>query len=709
MVWSFSSIKAELSRRLSLLNNWTTALLNLGVYARILDVISYITEKFQYTLDYDKKNSFLQTAQDLSAVVANAWALSYKVHRQYGANGRVKVSGDPTFSISLSTYIAPSVEIPRWTAITDAQNQVNLYTTADALYPNGIVIGNRQLQAGGTPLNFGSGKIGFTVTAHGFPTGQMVYIRGTQYYDGDYLIDPSSNANTIVIEFPNSYIIETFDGTEKIYTGVVYIPVKEGLPSSFLYIASGAINEKFIVYSNTADNDQVEVSIVDSNNNLLYSVTNTDDIYLINSLAYYYCTIESLPSFEGFTIQFGDGVTSKKLNTGDRVLVKYATTLGAKGNVGQTGIISTFKNSVTDLAGNSANIFLTNDELITGGEGVEDIEHARHFSRDLFYAGFRFHSYNDDVAIIDAHPDVAKSIVWSDEDVNPSAIASTNSIVHISAVANTGEALTLAQQNDIKINYLKLKRSVTDIIKFEPLGVICAQFRTFATLKPVVAVPVVNNIYNALNAKYGILNAPYKQSIYESNAFTVIQNADTNIIHHHTDLWIVDRSEDYPVLNGTVSNYPVSASNPAGIEPDPTKQVYIQNLKVEIWITRKVGGVILAPIRIAYCNPSIPSQLIGDNSYTISGGFVTYASNLVTFVVMDIVNDIVPPGQPGTTFGVQNPSDTDNDGYAIRVTYKTKDGNGAYLNDIRVPNFFNITQVHLEDVSPPYFTFEYQQ
>jgi len=691
-----------------MLSGWTKSILALGVWQRILDVIAYGLEKLMYVVDYDIKNSFLQTARDLFAVVAHAWALRYKVHRQYGGTGRVKISGDPTFSAALVSYVGPSVPIARWTTMSDTQGQVNVYATEDIIYPQGMVIGNRTLPALGVPSNLGGGKIGFTVNSHGFPIGQEVFIRGTQYYDGDYLVDPLTSINQIVIDFPNAYQLETFNGSEKIFTGVMYLPVKEGQPASFTYIANGDVNEKFVVYTPNADNDEVEVFIVDSNNVVLFNVTITDDIYLVNSLAQYYCSIESLPSFQGFTVQFGDDVTSKKLNNGDRVLVRYANTKGAEGSVDSVGIVSRFTTTVLDTAGNSANVFVTNDDIISGGAGVEDIEHARHFSRNKFYAGQRFHSGEDDVIMLDAHPAIVKSKVWSDADVNINTISGTNSIVHISAVSTSGGPLSLAQQSDIKINYLKKKRAVTDILKFEPLNVVCVQFRIFASLLPVAAPPIITSIYNGLNAKYGILNAPYKQSIFSSQAISEISKSDpVNILHHSTDIWHVDRSEDFPVIAGTLSNYPVVVTNPAGIEPDPEKQIYLQDGKVEVWITRKIAGETQPPLRIAYTDPLITNQLIGDNGYTILSGIVDYLNGQITYIVNDIITDTPPDATP--TFGVLNPDATDNDGYAIRITYKTEDGNGKFLNDIRLPHFYNITNVHLEDVSPPFFTFDYEQ
>lgn len=703
MNFSFTSIKNALVARLSLLDNWSINILSLGTYSNLLDTIAYGIEKMTFYMEYNYKNTFLKTAEDLVAIIVKAWELGYSPHRKIGATGRVKVSADPSFTIPLATYTGTSVNIPRWTVFQDNDNQVFLYSTSDAIYYHNTVIGNRNLTMGDSPVNLGNSKVGFNVTAHGFPVGQYVTISGSADYDGDYLIDAATTPNRIVIVFPGTFVLETFSGSEKIFTGHLYVPVAEGKPKTFTYLASGQINETLTVFSDSADNYNVEVFIVDSNGNILYNVTITDDVFLINSLTNYYCTVESLPSFQGFTVEFGDGITSKKLNSGDRVLVKYADTKGSSGNISTEGLITKFQVTPNDLTGNPAALFVTNDSLISAGKEYETIESIRHNARNLFYAGYRAHTKTDWETILNNHPDIQKSVVWTDYDINPAIVGFTNSIVNISAVSVNGTSLNSSQTSDITINYLKEKKSVTDIVSFQPLKEVGAQFRINAVLNPVPANTVVQLIYNALVAKYGILNTAFAQNIYESDAIRIISDSSSDILYHHTEIWHVERSEAYSDIDSSISRT-VIVSLLSVSQPDLSKQIYISPGKIELWIRRKINGVLQNPKRIGKTNTVTNTIFEGDNSYTIVGGVINYTTNQITYNVSDIINDIPPDG--GTTFGVLNPTDTDPDGYFLRIAYQTQDGNGDLINDIRLPYFYNITDVSSEDVLN-YFTFLY--
>lgn len=700
MNFSFSSIKAALVDRLSLLTGWTRSIVSLSVYSRILDVITYSIEKFTYTLEYYFKQSFLKTAEDIISVVVGAWRLGYQPSRKKGSPGNIKVSGDSTFSATLTTYTGFTTFIPRWTICQDDNQQVSVFTTEDATYYTNTVIANRTLTLNDSPVNLGNSLVGFNVSAHGMPSGQIVSIRGTANYDGDYEIDPATTTNRIVILFPNTYVLEVFDGTEKIYTGHLYIPVKEGTPKSFTYTSAGDINESFTIFSDSADNDEVQVFIVDSGGNILHTVTVTSDIFLINSTTNYYCSIESLPSFKGFTLTFGDGVTSRKLFPGEYVLVKYADTQGSTGGVNTTGFITKFKSSVIDSAGNQTSLFVTNDSVISGGSDYEDIEHIRHYSRNLFYAGNRAHSEDDWVAILESIPQINKAKVWSDYDLNQTTVGQTNSIVHVSAVSNLGASLTVSQQSAIKINYLKKTRSITDIVIFEPLQVVNAQFRISAKLKQVPSGPVVAAIYDNLVAKYGILNTAFSNSIYFSDADTTITSSSSDIIYQHTEVWHVERSESYPAITESIGSHTIVV---AFSDSDPTRVVTLSPGKIELWIRRKVAGNWQIPKKIGETG-SPSTNFIGTGGYTIVGGVVNYSTSQLTYNVIDIINDIPPDG--GSTFGVQNPTDTDDDGYVLRITYQTQDGNGDLTNDIRLPYFYNITDVNVEDVQY-FFSFSY--
>lgn len=657
-----------------------------------------------YLLDFRYQNSFLKTANDNNAVVVKAWENNYQAHRKIGATGRLTACADPGFAIALATYTGPTVQIPRWTVFTDQSQQLNAYSTADCTYFNGTIVGFRTLIALDVPVNLGNGLIGFNVFAHGFPVGQLLTIQGTASYDGDYIINAATSTNQIVIQFAGTFVLDTFDGTEKLFTGIVYIPVSEGIPQSFTYISNGTVNENITIFDDSADENQVQITVVDGNGAFLYNVTITTDIFLINSVTNYNCSIQSLPSFQGFVETFGDGVTSRKLNTGENILTLFARTQGAAGDIIGTGVVTQAKSPITDTSGNQASIFFTNLTPIVGGKDYEDIESTRHNSRNLFEAGYRACNFQDWITILNSQPTIQKSIVWTDADLNNFTVGFTNSIVYVSAVSTLGGPLTQSEEADIVIALKQSKQSETDIVQFQTLDVINAQFRINAVLNPVPTGPIIQNIYNALVAKYGILDTDFNVSIFESQAWSIIQSADPNLLYHDTEVWHCERSEDYPALDDSVASHTVVVSLTSAIEPNANKQIYFVSGKVELWIRRTVGGVLQNVKRIGVCDSVTPSLFIGDNGYTILGGNVNYSENQVTWNILDIINDT--PIDGGTTFGVQNPTSSDPDGYVLRLTYQTQNANGALINDIRLPYFFDITDVKFEDIEQ-YFNFTY--
>jgi hypothetical protein len=102
-----------------------------------------------------------------------------------------------------------------------------------------------------------------------------------------------------------------------------------------------------------------------------------------------------------------------------------------------------------------------------------------------------------------------------------------------------------------------------------------------------------------------------------------------------------------------------------------------------LWIKRKIADVWQPPIQIAY---SSGSSFIGMNGYTISNSNISYTSYIYSYSVDTIINN-------PTTYGVNDPTDDDSNGYIITLIYKTQDGTGNQEESIRISQMYQISDI----------------
>ena len=107
------------------------------------------------------------------------------------------------------------------------------------------------------------------------------------------------------------------------------------------------------------------------------------------------------------------------------------------------------------------------------------------------------------------------------------------------------------------------------------------------------------------------------------------------------------------------------------------------NNSLELWIKRKIGGTWQEPIQIAY---SLGTSFIGMNGYTISSSNINYATGYYNYVIQTIVDN-------PTQYPVQNPNESQSDGYILTMAYNTKNGYGLQTQDIRLPYRYQITDI----------------
>lgn len=705
MTFSFDSIKLNLIEKLQALSNWTQETIYYSIYERLIDIISFATEKLAYYVEFLFKEGNLQTASLYSSINALCYMLGYKPHRKIGAKGFMSVSGDPTFASDYMLYTGPTVSLPKWTMFKNQQNTTSVVVTEDRIYYNNTVISHKYANAGGSAINRGNGRVGIPCTGHAFVVGMYIKISGSNNYDGYYYVDVLTSSSEVVVSA--IYVPEVFDGTEEILTGDTDLPVKQGEVKETIYIAEGNVNESIPIYVDSVDEEMIEVAIVDVDNNVLADVSIVDNFYFLDDTANYYCRIDNNRDFSGIQVVFGDNVKVRKLTVGERVRIKFLMTSGADGDISQIGYISQVPDDLLTIDNQYAKnfIYCKNKDQIVGGAGYETVDSIKQNATRLFVTGLKCDSRQDWTSIIESHPLVLKAKVWTEYDLNNYDISPLQNVVYITGVTTTGVTIPVEIQRELANDYLIDRRSLTDVIWWKRLQALNARFRVTGKIRTIPAEQVQQLVYEALNTMYSIENADFKANIYNSN-FTKIIDSIAYIVYHETEIYHCEKSEVFVDLDASVPSWIVIVFYPSTLEADTYKQIYLQEGSIELWIKRKINGVWYPEKQIGQCNDINPAVLEGMNNYTIDSGSITYASGNITYLVQNVITDTPPVGEPdygepGATFGKFNPTDTDPTGYVFRLMYKTKNGQtpAKLTNDIRFPYFYQISNFDEEDLT----------
>jgi hypothetical protein len=450
--------------------------------------------------------------------------------------------------------------------------------------------------------------------------------------------------------------------------GSIDIPVKEGVPKQYLYTAYGNDSEQITLNFDNIDNAEVYVYIVDSGNNILYTVTRCENdvdtkLFFIEDLVTYHCSIKNSLDMASVIITFGDGVKSRKLALNDRVLIKYAETKGALGNITNSDTITNIYSTLLDANGDEVVLYVNNTENITNGSDVESIESIRYNATNLFSSAYRCGGYDDWKAILEADARIYLATIWSTDDFEDDTLTINQNKIYVTAIGVDGEALSSATQNDITVNTLKPIKSPTELVSWQTLKKIYARFSVEAVVDSLTFTASQLQINEALDETYGTLYTDFKTNIYESNFYSVINDLSF-IINHVTSLTHMEKDITY-----AQTNYVIVVSKLSTEDSDTKNQVYLVPGSVELWIRTKVDDEYIDPVRVAY---ESGSALIGDNGYTISSTSIVHATNEISYIVDDLT-------------GVST------DDYELVLVYSTKDGDGKRTNDIRLPGQDMIT------------------
>ncbi|MCP4650351.1 MAG: hypothetical protein GY853_09780 [PVC group bacterium] len=458
-------------------------------------------------------------------------------------------------------------------------------------------------------------------------------------------------------------------------TGNLEVDVKQGTPKSFTYTALGSTNEKIYIYSDSVDNTEITAQIVDVDGNVLNEISICGTIvnevevpkrmYFLEDPTNYYCEVSNANDFSYVQLTFGNGVNTRKLAQGEYILIRYGETLGVEGNIQNSDIITAFKNQPKDVYDNDVTLYVNNTEEISDASNIEDIEHIRNHAPNIFQTGYRCGGSNDWVAVLEDHPDIANAIVWSAYDVSDFSEENINK-VYIAAISADGNDLNTTQKEDIIVNYLKNKKSPTEIASFQDLEIIYAKFVVDGRISTGKTTVVDQDIKTVLDDNYGILNTDFATNIYESGFYDVI-NGVSDLTWHNTEIYTLEK--DFPY---STSSTVIAVSKMSNIESGLVDQIYLSPDSFEIWVENLVSGKVQTIKRAGYDASGV---ILPDNDYVLSNTGISYANNTFQFVIDTLASGVTA------------------DDYNINISYKTCDGNGDQKNNMRLSTFKQITDV----------------
>ena len=461
------------------------------------------------------------------------------------------------------------------------------------------------------------------------------------------------------------------------------IPVKEGVPKEFLYIAEGRPSEQITLNFNSIDNAEIYVYLVNNDNAIIDTFIRCEQdidnkLFFISDLNNYYCSIKNNLTLSAVIITFGDGIKTKQLQFNDRILIKYGETKGSLGNITNAYTITKILTPLFDPNLNEVELFTTNLTPILGGSNEEGIESIRNNASNLFNTGYRLGGYDDWKVILESDPRVFKAIIWSTDDHADDTLTLLQNKVFAIAINADGDEMDSTIKDDLEINLLKALKSPTELVQWESLKKVYAVFDIDVILKNIPFSRATTEINTAIDDNYSTLNTEFRQSIFESNHYNIVTEASTNIVNHTNTLYHLERVTAFGLTNHVIYPSVLSSTN-----SNLDEQVYLVPNTVSVWVRFFEDNQWQDPVRVGYESGGI---IKGDNGYTITDSAVVHPVNTLSFFVEDLLL-------------------TDENLYELSFKYKTQDGNGRRQNDIRLYYFDTITDT---DSSYNNYTFEYE-
>lgn len=374
-----------------------------------------------------------------------------------------------------------------------------------------------------------------------------VFVSTTEDFNGDYpesvtveKYDQFSNGSTYFVASEQSILLP---GQEK-----KRVPVVQGAPRSQTFnITAGSYPNGTDYLTLTINNKNMEENVYDVFVNGV-RWTEIDLIRLADTGDQLVYTVKNANDFSSVSFKFGNNVFGKRVEYGDTVEIKYVETKGADGNILTVNNITIVEKNYTDAVGNPVDLYVRNEDVLTGGQGYETIESIRARAPQKYKTGNRPYSTEDYITFILDTGLVDRVIVWGEKEINEDRgnppgtyLPLEENLVYISgftinATNNRGTPITAANQSTIRDELNEVK-SPTDILQFIETEFIYVVFHTtaYVTDRTFSDEEVIANIQNDLSQEYGLDETSYRQNLYFSEYHGFITNV-AGVRHHRTDL-----------------------------------------------------------------------------------------------------------------------------------------------------------------------------
>lgn len=328
------------------------------------------------------------------------------------------------------------------------------------------------------------------------------------------------------------------------------IPVVQGAHKTSTFEITVAYSEselellELFEENDSIENDLYEVRV----NGILWN--QVDSLNLSESSTSKNYTLKTNKDFSGVTLQFGDGIQSRKLEYGDQVTFDYLETLGGSGEVLQTNIVTSIVDTLYDISKNVVQLYCTNLEQIIGGDSIEDIETIRENAPRALRLSSRVITSEDYVSYILGQGILDKVIVWGETEQNEDMgrslgtfIPLSENTINISGLSYSDSLIVTAASDTQKLdvrNALVNVKGLTDMVSFVDPKITFLQFEVLAYYNSdtYTSTLVESAISDSLFDEFSIDNTSFKQSLYFSNYYELI-NKLPEVDHHETELTLV--------------------------------------------------------------------------------------------------------------------------------------------------------------------------
>lgn len=424
---------------------------------------------------------------------------------------------------------------------------------------------------------------------------------------GDVIVSTSPTFNTT---YPNRVLIPkytefssedlTFCATQNVELlnnmEKIAVPVVQGFYREYVFEITYAYSPLELVdFEVSIENPKIENYVFDLTvNGILwnrvdhfgYSEGPDDNVY----------ELRNKTDFSGITLQFGDGIQSKKVEYGDVIRFRCVETEGNKGEVLRTNAVNTVVPIIRDSLNNRVTVYCKNENEIASGDSYESIESIKYNAPRALRLSSRLISKTDYQAFLLSEGYADKVTVWGETEENVDAgmpvgtfIPYSENVIKIAGIninsEGMGVPLSETEQMHIRDAIAPIK-SLTDIIQFHDPKITYLRFTPEVGYSADKYTPdeVINAVTNILMDTYAISNQNrrFKESLYYSQFYELI-NSLPEVVWHQTELTMIQYPEwSIDPLDGEIIPYTFQIElNHSHIFPGTVK-LFIRNIDINL-------------------------------------------------------------------------------------------------------------------------------